>query len=192
MRLLYRTARYSVIVLLSVIAVFFVSDCTVKKFFYPLSFKDEIFSVSDNYGFDRALIFAIVKTESGFNARAESKKGAKGLMQITDKTAEYVAQKKGETEYDLFSPETNLDFGCYYLKYLLLEFSDLNTALCAYNAGEGRVSLWLRDEEYSSDGVTLYKIPYQETEEYVKKINESFGKYKKLYGKLLDKPENIE
>ncbi|MBO4594897.1 MAG: lytic transglycosylase domain-containing protein [Clostridia bacterium] len=192
MRFLYRAVKRFTLILLIVLSLFFLSDCAVKKFFYPLKYKDEIIGYADYYGFDRALIFSLVKTESGFNEKAVSGKGAKGLMQLTDSTAEYVALKKGETEYDIFRPETNLDFGCFYLRYLFLEFADIETALCAYNAGEGRVREWLNDEEYSKDGTSLDKIPFEETENYLKKIRESLFKYKKLYGKLLDKPENFE
>lgn len=192
MRFLYRALKRFVLISLVVLSLFFLSDCAVKKFFYPLKYKDEIIAVADYYGFDRALVFSLVKTESGFDKNAVSEKGAKGLMQLTDATAEYVALKKGETEYNVFEPKTNVDFGCFYLRYLFLEFADIDTALCAYNAGEGRVNEWLSDEKYSTDGVTLYKIPYAETENYLKKIKESLFKYKKLYGKLLDKHENIE
>lgn len=192
MRFLYRAVKRFTLILLVVLSLFFLSDCAVKKYFYPLKYKDEIISSADYYGLDRALIFSVVKTESGFNSKAVSDKGAKGLMQLTDATAEYIAVKKGETEYDVFEPRVNVDFGCFYLRYLFLQFADIETALCAYNAGEGRVRKWLNDQRYSADGVSLDKIPFTETENYLKKIKESLVKYKKLYGKLLDKPENFE
>ena len=187
MRFLYRAAKRFFLILFVVLSLFFLSDCAVKKFFYPLKYKDEIIAYADYYGLDRALIFSVVKTESGFDKNAVSDRGAKGLMQLTDSTSEYVAAKKGETDYDIFEPKTNVDFGCFYLRYLFLQFADIETALCAYNAGEGRVREWLNDEEYSHDGTTLDKIPFEETENYLKKIKETLFKYKKLYGKLLDK-----
>lgn len=84
-----------------------------------------------------ALIFAVIRTESNFRERAESGAGAKGLMQITDRTAEYIASSRGIEAYDLFCAEDNLDFGCWYLRYLFDRFPDERTALAAYNAGEG-------------------------------------------------------
>ena len=110
-----------------------------------------------------------------------------GLMQITKRTADYVAELKNVSEYDIFDAETNLDFGCYYLNYLEKKFSDKNVCLAAYNAGEGNVKKWLSDKRYSSDGKTLSAIPLAETAEYVKKVNKSLSKYKKLYFNLLDK-----
>lgn len=157
------------------------------KYLYPLSFKEEIIEYADYYGHDRALIFAVVKTESGFDKNAVSSAGAIGLMQITEKTGKYIAQRLGVENYDLNDVETNLDFGCFYIKYLILRFENLDTALIAYNAGEGNVALWLQNKEYSTDKKTLINIPFSETNEYIKKIHENFSKYKKIYGKFLDK-----
>lgn len=158
-----------------------------KKYVYPLDYKREVFESSKEFNLDKALVFALIKTESSFNHKSVSEKGAIGLMQITTKTGEYIAKKLGETEFDLYSAKTNVRYGCYYLSYLLATFNDTKTALCAYNAGEGKVRTWLKNSEYSLDGKTLYKIPFKETSEYVDRIEKSFAKYKKLYGKILDK-----
>lgn len=166
-------------------AVFFV-QCAERKV-YPLLYKDEITAVAEKYGIDAALVFSIVRTESGFEPIKVSGKGAVGLMQVLPSTGKYIAGKKGISEYDLFDVSTNLDFGCYYWVYLSEKFCGIEETAAAYNAGEGRVSEWLKKEEYSSDGKRLDKIPYRETREYVKKICESLKRYRKLYGKLLDK-----
>lgn len=158
-----------------------------RAFFYPLRYKQEIFSSADYYGLDRALVLAMVNVESGFDEQAESPKGAVGLMQITPSTAEYIATKMGVAEYDLKSAADNVEFGCYYINYLNGKFSELSTVLAAYNAGEGRVTEWLSDARFSDDGVTLSYIEYPETRAYVRKIEKTLLKYKKLYGKLLDK-----
>ena len=162
-------------------------NCSEKQI-YPILYKDEIIAVSEKYGIDPALVFAIVRTESGFDPFAVSAKGATGLMQIMPLTGKYIAEKKGITEYDLFDVNTNLDFGCYYWKYLSERFYGLNETAAAFNAGEGTVNGWLKNREYSSDGERLDDIPYKETKDYVKKICESLKRYRKLYAKLLDKP----
>ena len=146
-----------------------------------------IIEYADYYGLDRALIFAVVKTESGFDENAKSKAGALGLMQITEKTADYIAQKLCVPNYNIMDVETNINFGCYYIKYLITRFNHLDTALIAYNAGEGNVSTWLTDKRYSDDGKSLKSTPYQESNEYIIKIHKNFEKYKKLYKKILDK-----
>ncbi len=159
----------------------------VEKLFYPLRYKTEILSKTEYYDLDKSLVFSLVKAESNFNSKAVSKKGAKGLMQITDKTAEYVASLLEATNYDIFDVETNLNFGCFYLKYLIEKFNDEDLAVVAYNAGEGNVRLWLNTEKYSNDKKTLKDIPYSETKEYYNKIKNLRKKYKKLYFHILDK-----
>ena len=158
-----------------------------RKVFYPLGYKEEVMVYAEKYDMDAALVFAMIRTESGFDEKAVSDKGAAGLMQITQKTAAYVASLRGIEEYDLFNPATNIDFGCYYYKYLENRFGDVNTSLAAYNAGEGNVSVWLKDKRYSVDGERLIKAPIKETDEYVAKVNKSLTKYKNLYSNILDK-----
>lgn len=158
-----------------------------KIFIYPIKYKEQVLTVSKEYNLDPALIFAVIKTESGFNEKAVSVKGAVGLMQITPKTAEYIAKKREIAKYDLYDPKTNIEFGTYYIRYLLDRFTGQKEAMAAYNAGEGTVKSWLKDERYSQDGKTLKDVPYKETERYIQKIGKSLERYKKLYQKLLDK-----
>ena len=179
---------YFLCVFWAAFALFFGALLTERKIFYPLSdYKNEIIFAAEKYDIDAALVFAMIRTESRFYKNALSDKGAAGLMQITEKTAEYVASLRGIAEYDIFEPITNIDFGCYYYKYLESKFKDKNTCLAAYNAGEGNVSVWLKDINYSADGITIYKIPIKETAEYVDKVNKSLRKYKNLYYNILDK-----
>ncbi len=163
-----------------------------KKYIYPVKYSDEVLFYCNEYNLDANLVFSVIKTESSFNERAESEKGAKGLMQITDNTAEYIAKLLGVIEYDVYLPKTNIRFGCFYLRLLLDKFGSEKTALCAYNAGEGNVAKWLKNNQYSIDGVELSFIPYKETEEYIRKIYKSWAKYEKLYGNILDKSKKFE
>ena len=191
-KVLFRVLLAYLIVCWVVMAVFFAGRIIERRYFYPLSYRETVFEYADYYGISRALIFAVIKTESSFDEKAQSKKGAKGLMQITDKTAEYIANKLGATNYDIFNVDTNVNFGCFYLKYLYNRFNNMKTALVAYNAGEGNVALWLLDSELSDDGQTLKEIPFNESREYLNKIEQNFIKYKKLYTNILDKTKNFE
>ena len=140
-------------------AVFYGYLCLMKSL-YPLKYRAEVFSAASEYGLEPSLVFAFIKVESDFNHNAVSNKNAVGLMQITEKTGAYIAKLNGVKEYDLTDAKTNIKFGCFYLNYLLLKFDNLDTAVCAYNAGEGKVSGWLKDKECSQDGITLKKIPF--------------------------------
>ena len=166
---------------------FSLSRCYQVKYVYPLKYKETVVKYADYYGLDRAIVFAVINTESSFTANAKSKAGAMGLMQITEKTGEYIANRLGIRNYDIMDIETNVNFGCYYIRYLYNKFEDLDTALIAYNAGEGNVSIWLKDKRYSIDGKRLKSTPFRESNEYIIKIHKNFEKYKKLYKKFLDK-----
>lgn len=184
---LYKVAEFVTFFCLCVFCLFGAGRCAEAKYLYPVKYKAEVFGYADRYGLPRALVFAVIKTESGFNPSARSAAGAAGLMQITEETGRFIAEKLGAVSYDLFEPETNVAFGCFYIKYLLTRFEKTDTALAAYNAGEGNVALWLADERYSKDGKSLAYVPFPETRAYLRKIWKSFEKYKKLYGKTLDK-----
>ncbi|MBO4563750.1 MAG: lytic transglycosylase domain-containing protein [Clostridia bacterium] len=147
---------------------------------YPLRFTEELTAAAARYGLDPKLVAAVVYTESGFRESAVSADGAEGLMQILPSTAEWIAFRKGEPSegIDLFDPATNLDYGCWLLKFLLDRY-DGNTrfALIAYNAGHGRLDSWLKDDPTGE----LNDIPYGETRAYVDKVLRSMDKYGEIY-----------
>ncbi len=133
------------------------------------------------YGVDANLVLAVIKVESSFNENAVSSKGAVGLMQVLPSTALFVAGKIGVefSEESLFDSDTNIRFGTYYLSYLFEKFAALETALAAYNAGEGNVSRWL--SLYSDDDKTLKQIPFKETEQFVSKVKFHYDRFRKVY-----------
>lgn len=98
-------------------------------------------------------------------------------------TAEYIAGLSNITynENRLFEVEYNINLGCAYLKYLILKFNDIDTALCAYNAGPNKVQSWLEDKNYSTDGKTLLSTPYPETNYYLAKILQNKQIYTKFF-----------
>lgn len=148
---------------------------------YPIKFKNEIKKFSDKYSVSSYIVASVINVESSYNEKALSNKGAIGLMQILPSTGEWLAKKISIDNFStqmLYDPALNIEIGTFYLKYLLNKFSNLNTALCAYNAGEGVVSNWLSDKNYSQDGKTLIKIPYKETNLYIEKLQKNFNFYK--------------
>lgn len=151
---------------------------------YPIKYKEAILTAEAETGVNKMLIISVAKTESNFNENAVSVAGAIGIMQLKPETAEYVADMFGLDymgESELYTPETNILLGAYYLKYLQGKFSSTKEILASYNAGEGIVSKWLDKKEYSSNGVTLENIPYKETREYVKKVDRAQKVYQKIW-----------
>ncbi|HIZ72587.1 MAG TPA: lytic transglycosylase domain-containing protein [Candidatus Gallimonas intestinavium] len=135
--------------------------------------------IVERSGLSPALAYAVMKAESNFEESAVSSAGAVGLMQLLPSTAQFIAERSGIPFLPerLFDGEYNTRLGCAYLAYLLERFEE-ETALAAYNAGEGTVQGWLSDPHCSEDGRTLFQIPYAETRRYLKKI--SF--FRKIYG----------
>lgn len=152
-------------------------DVGVKRLF-PMPYSQTVLRRSAENRVSPALLYAVIRAESNFDTAAESKKGAKGLMQMMDETAVWCAEKSGLPLTDIEKPEENIALGAFYLGYLLEMYGgDETCAIAAYNAGHGRVDGWLTDKRYSSDGKTLRDIPYAETEKYVKKVQF----FKKIY-----------
>lgn len=150
---------------------------------FPLKYENIVEECSAKYGLSEYLVYGTIYAESGFHETAHSKV-AHGLMQITDETAQWIAKQMGIDEtLDLEDARTNIEMGCWYLSYLMGMYEEADTALAAYNAGLGNVTKWLNDEEYSQDGKKLKKIPYSETEQYVKRVRLYTYIYEKLYGK---------
>lgn len=171
-------------------ALFFVSNYydRTKDEFEKLSFPNEYSIYVENaaaeYDLDPSLIYAVIRTESGFDPNAQSEVGACGIMQIMPSSFEWLQEKRGcagkYTTEDLFNPEICIDYGSYLLRYFYDYYGDERCAIAAYNAGFV-VSDWLENEEYSPDGKTLVEIPYPETSNYVKKVEDAKEMYNKLY-----------
>jgi hypothetical protein len=111
-----------------------------------------IASMSLAHGVDPMLISALIQVESGYKARARSRKGAMGLMQLMPSTArEYKVRNP-------FDPKANIEAGIKHLKSLIDQFEGVELGLAAYNAGPGAVQKF--------NGVP----PYRETRNYVTRI----------------------
>lgn len=149
----------------------------IYAYFFPNKYRGAVFSSACG---DKALVYAVIRAESGFNENAVSQKGAVGLMQIKPSTAEYVKIKYSLPEGDLKDGEYNILIGGAYLNYLGERFSSFTSVVAAYNAGEGRVKEWLKDSRYSKDGVSLSSTPYTETNRYIFRVKNFYKFYKFL------------
>ena len=154
---------------------------------HPLYYGDLITLYAGEQNLDPALVSAVILCESSFDPKAESRLGARGLMQLMPDTAEWVAHKYNEDgagySFDnLYDPETNIRYGTWYLGYLSRRFGgDATKIVCAYHAGQGNVDSWLKNPQYSADGVTLDVIPTQDTAAYASRVLRARDVYQKYY-----------
>lgn len=183
-RKIRKTFRYILILAVFVVAIIFVLNNTARIMF-PIKYGEYVREYSEKNNVDPFLVLAMIKVESNFNPKAVSPKNARGLMQIMPKTGQWGAQALKLDSYkleSLFEPDTNISIGCWYLNVLSKQFGDnTDLILAAYNGGSGNVNDWLKNKSYSNSGKSLEKIPFKETEKYIKKVLNCRAIYKKLY-----------
>jgi len=153
---------------------------------FPLAYLDEIQNIAIQTGVQSSLIWSVIRQESVFNTHAVSRAGARGLMQIMPKTANYIAKKSalGKVhEQDLFLPPVNIQLGTLYLAKLLKRFDDQPAlAIAAYNAGPTRVKRWQTKTPSTDMEIWVELIPFNETRRYVQQVIA----FTKVYDWLLD------
>ncbi len=178
-------ALISVAVLICVAIGLFFAYQAYQKVNYPKKYSEYVEKYATEYDIDPAFVYAMIKTESDFRPDAVSINDACGLMQLLPSTLEWLQTLTPEDDAyvraDLFDPEINVRYGVYFLSVLFDKFGNLDTVAAAYHAGMNGVQKWLQNEEYSTDGVTLSKIPYADTQQYVERIHQRYEIYRKLY-----------
>ena len=164
-----------------------------RQIVIPLKYETVVDSYCEEYKVPCSVVYAIIKCESGFDPRAVSHAGAKGLMQLMPDTFEWAVKKVGG-EYcaeQIFEPEANIHIGVYYLSWLYERFGSWELVYASYNAGHNRVSDWLKNGKlYASDGTLT--IPIEETARYVEKVSRYRAKYLDHYTQLKEKENSYE
>jgi soluble lytic murein transglycosylase len=179
----------ALIVAAAVVALVNPFEKAVKEIALPLRHDDIIRQQAGEKGLDPSLIAAVIYTESRFRDQT-SRAGATGLMQILPSTADYIARKSGGTRFthkDLATPQINIAYGSWYLRYLLDHYRG-NTvlALAAYNAGLTKVDAWWRAAQARGERFDAARhIPFPETRNYVKRVLDAREKYRSDYRREL-------
>ena len=146
--------------------------------------------VSDERVRDTALVLALIRQESGFNPDAQSRAGARGLMQIMPRTASFIARDRryrGAKRRALFDPETNVELGQRYINILLNEpyiGGDLFRMAVAWNAGPGNLRKWQRHSGGEGDPLLFIEsIPLRETRIFVERVLTNYWIYRARFGR---------
>jgi soluble lytic murein transglycosylase len=160
----------------------------VRHFTLPLNHEDIIRQQAADKQLDPALIAAVIYQESKFRDRTSSA-GAKGLMQLMPSTAKFIAHKSGGTQFqlaDLGTPQVNIAYGSWYLRYLIQHYKGNTTlGVAAYNAGMVNVDKWVKRVGGPGNFDAGRNIPFPETRHYVLSVLSHRDQYRKTYGKEL-------
>lgn len=175
---------------IGVIAVILISMSFIVYFFfpriwgdilYPLDYDGYVVRYSKEYNLDSSLVAAVIYAESRYHLDSVSRAGARGLMQLMPATAKSISSKMGEGSFSadqLFNPETNIKYGCWYLRYLFDNYPDnQNAVLAAYNGGGAVGDRYVAARESG--------VP-RETSGFIKTVNFAQEMYKKLYSDRLN------
>lgn len=153
----------------------------VREMTLPLHHEDIIREQASDKNVDASLIAAVIYEESRFRDQT-SHAGARGLMQITPDTADFIAKQSGGVLFeqdDLGTPQINISYGTYFLRWLLDRYDGNETeAIAAYNAGHGNVDKWMAEHGGSLDAD---QIPFPETRAYVDNVLERRKQYRERY-----------
>jgi len=156
----------------------------VREITLPLRHDDIIRQQAADKDLDPALIAAVIYEESRFRDQT-SHAGARGLMQITPATADFIARRSGGIRFrqsDLATPQINISYGAYYLRYLIDHYDGNETlAVAAYNAGQTNVDGWVARAGGSEGFDAARDIPFPETRAYVANVSDRRGEYREHY-----------
>ncbi len=151
---------------------------------YPDAYRDLVEAAAEESGVPLALIWAVMREESGFNAKVESWANAVGLMQLILPTARAMGKRLDlkVTKKSLRDPGTNIRLGAAYLGFLWKKFDGrVPLVVAGYNAGEGAVARWLGERPGQDIDLFVEEIPYQQTRGYTKRVIASYATYLFLY-----------
>ena len=156
-----------------------------RRLYYPIEEGGFLQSSARNVGLDASVLRAVVRQESIFDARARSKAGAIGLMQLVPATARTLSRSVLRTSYRrafLYDPGKNASLGAAYLKDLIDQFNgSLVFALAAYNGGPGIVARTIAENPGRDEDEVFESHPFYETRDYVRRVVLYADAYRALY-----------
>jgi soluble lytic murein transglycosylase len=154
---------------------------------FPLPYRHSIETYARERSLDPYLIAALIRQESEFNPKAVSRSNARGLTQVLPGTGRELSRKLKISRYRtamLFTPDTNVNIGTYYLRALVDQLhGQWEPALASYNAGKSRVTGWLSAANFHEPAEFVENIPFTETRLYVETVLRNAEVYRRLYGK---------
>lgn len=187
---LFKAPLKVIAVVLAAILIFVLYIYSQKNYLknaYPIKYSEYVEKYASQYDIDPYFVYAIIRTESNFTPSATSSVDARGLMQITEDTFNWVKNCIDDKESDfesMYNPQKAVQYGTYLLKYLTETLGSRENVLCGYHAGINRAKQWIDTDDISKNGnIIVDNIPYKDTKNYVVKVSKTYNTYLKLYSK---------
>ena len=169
-----------------------------ERILFPRAYEGLVNKYAKSLNLDPELIFAIIRQESVFNPRAHSPVGARGLMQLMPRTARLEARRLGRgfvsrkkrhqlirntrrSRNSLYDVETNLTLGIHHVRSLMNKYGNPVFILTSYNASPTATSRWRKNLMTDDMLFFIERIPYKETQAYVKLVMRNYFYYKRWY-----------
>jgi soluble lytic murein transglycosylase len=156
----------------------------LKKWAHPLVYSRQVMNAWRNHALSPALLLALIRTETAYQADVISTSNARGLMQLLPATAAKVAQALNEEEpapLDLFEPDLNIRYGSWYLASLIEGFGHEALALAGYNGGPYNIKSLILAKPAMPLDVFIESLNAEETVNYVKRVIENRYIYEMAY-----------
>lgn len=159
------------------------------KILFPPAFASMLLPSSKMVSVSPAFAWSIMREESLYRPIATSHVGAKGLMQVIDRTGRKIAKEikyKGFKPLQLYTPKVGIRMGTWYLSQLVRKFGgNIFLAAAGYNAGPYRIAVWLKGRRHLDFDEFVEELYFTETRVYVKRIFRTYAAYSFLYFRRL-------
>lgn len=156
-----------------------------ERLSHPRKYEEMVTEYAALYGVPEHVVYAVIKTQSGFDSTKQGENGEIGLFQLTPARYLALAAQAKDPEANpaaLYDPETNIRYGTMYLAGLYQKYGMWSTVYAALYAGEDAVDAWLQNPAYvDPDFGTLVTIPDKQIAKAVKKTVKAQDIYEKLY-----------
>lgn len=171
---------------LAVVTFLIGSFFVLRQLLFPKAYEDIVDEYSEKYSISSDFVYAVINTESGFDCKAQSDVGARGLMQIMEEaflwTKKHLNVETTLINYDdLFIPEYNVEYGCCMLSYYYNKYESYELSAAAYHAGTNQIDKWIADGQLNPDNFDVNDIPSKATRHYVNKVMTAYKAYGILY-----------
>lgn len=149
---------------------------------YPFPYLETIVKWSQERKLNPGLVTALIRQESRFMPKIKSAVGATGLMQVMPETGSWIAEQINLKKYSLEDVNDNVKLGTWYLDHTHDEYKNNSLlAVASYNAGPNAVGDWLKRFSFNDPDDFVNKIPFPETQGYVKSVLENYWNYLRIY-----------